>query len=172
MALEYYAPEHDLNGTARELCKDAYNGYVTDTAALRKVRDFVKIDLSRDGDKSVTPLDLSKVNALIEAAEEAEVYPDASYSIGRMKFDLLNGMENFSDFRFFEDDERTIDISTLYENNTFVFAITENTAEGGRIGVDCVSREDFLKMSHSDFERRLNECYYYAAPEEQNEIER
>ncbi len=113
MPLEYYCPEHDLNGTARELCRDAYKGYIDEVEALRKIREYVKTDLSRNGDKSVTPLDLLKINALIEEAEEKEVHPETAFSIGRMKYDLLDNFTNFEDFRFYSVETQTVNVSTL-----------------------------------------------------------
>ena len=164
----YFGSTGDISqGTAEELCNQAYHGYITDKTYLEFIRDRVREELDlkkRDldhGDCSAKQEDEPKLSALIEEIEEKEKYPEAPYNVGRMKFDILSGSPFFEEVRWYKDDEKTLTFTPVLDRDDILFSIDEvNTEKTGNCALSIPVKE-FMGIKHATLEGALYACYYY-----------
>lgn len=171
MELKYYDEKYGLDGTALKLCQDAYHGYVMDLEALKKIKEFLTVDLSAGLGTTTTELDLKKIEALIEEKEIQQNYPNDPFNIGKMKFDLLSDYTHFQDFNYAEN----LEITVLYEpgQERFAFGFNEyNIDTPDRIGGIAVTKDEFLGFTQTEFKKLLDEVYYYSMYPVEEELDR
>ena len=133
-----------LSGTAESLFKQARNGYIRSEEELQWVADILKQERKKE--------ELLYVQVLIEIAREQHC---EFFSVPQMKKDILDGQFLLLDDVRYNNDG-SVKVSVMYDRDVFGEVADDTGNATFRIPV-----EKFMEMSQSDFEKFLNEIYFF-----------
>ena len=147
---KYYDAELGIDGTADELCSWAER--YTDDYSDEALEKIITI-LQAEGKTAKA----KRIEYELESRREVNAN---KFDLGRIKLWALDGM-----YELVDHSEETYHLNVYYEQNKILIhveTVDDDPGEDPRSNTISMPLDDFLNLTSEDFERIVNECYFYA----------
>ena len=178
MEVRYYDEELGVENTAEGFLQEInYYNSPDDIPILQYIIETLKIDHQINSPIMQSPItenDIRKAQYHLDDIIEHRDYPNAEFYINSMKQDILSGLTRFESF--YLDENTKLPITMVYDQNN----PEKQELKADTIGVQIcdyrnanedntykentffISVTKFLDLTHSDFEKMLNDALVYA----------